>query len=91
MGMSGGVLNALPQVSAVRFHPDHIVANASFCVAVCEGFCIFAGPGNLRSSWGNYGESCNCSCSLHVSAASCKEHLLRVRLIDSRQCITVPF
>lgn len=47
MGMSGGVLNALPQVSAVRFQPDHNVAHASFCVVVCKDFCIFAGPGNL--------------------------------------------
>ena len=31
VGMSGGVLNALPQVSAVRLQPDHIMANASYC------------------------------------------------------------
>lgn len=47
--MSGGVLNALPQVRAGRLEPDHVVANASCCqhAAVLERFCMFAGPGDL--------------------------------------------
>ena len=47
--MSGGVLNALPQVIAVRLQPGHIVANASYSqyMAVRKGFCMFTGPGNL--------------------------------------------
>ena len=64
VGMSGGVLNALPQVSTSGLRPtcvnihfvqqtkaaSHSPINLVSCILSTlydDGFCMFAGPGNL--------------------------------------------